>query len=215
MWHTLRWGLLGMVVCLSVAATAATGWGADSPATRPGETGDASTPKGALFLADRTVPTGGLEAALTFYQATTEHERDLARCAALLDVACGHLEEAVVQKFGRPAADQAIHALGGKVASDVERATEKTDRNKALIQWKDGREPLHMIKVGGSWKVDVSAEVEGMDDQELQQDQNVLKHMAVSADRLADQVAGGKWVSLKEVIDACNAERDMIQQMEK
>jgi hypothetical protein len=174
---------------------------------------DASTPKGALHLADATIPEGGMDTALKFYHATSARDRELARCSAGVDVACSHLEEAVLQKFGRQTADDAIHILGSQVGSDIDAATEKVDGAKALIQWKGEEEPMHMIRVGGDWKVDLTTQLQGMSEQSVAQYAEFLKHLAVGADRMADQVTSGKLATAKDLLDACKAEHEKLLKM--
>jgi len=127
-----------------------------------------------------------------------------------VDIACSFLEQAVVQKFGRQVADDAIHALGAKVGSDIEQAKEKIDGNQAVVEFKGEDEPLHMTKERGSWKVDVAAEVGEKKDDDVREQEEWLKHMAVSAGRLADQVASGKLATAQQVTDACKDERGKL-----
>src|SRR6202035_3628394 len=116
---------------------------------------------------------------------------------------------------GRATADEVIHILGAKVGSDIDAAGEKIDGAKALVQWKGEGEALHMVRIDGSWKVDVTAEMSGKSDQDVAQYADFLKHLAVSADRLADQVASGKLATAKELLEACRREQQKLQSMDK
>lgn len=176
---------------------------------------DSATPKGALHVADQTILEGGMDAALKLYHVTSSRDRELARCSAGVDVACGHLEDAVVQKFGRPTADQVIHILGAKVGSDIDAAREKIDGAKAVVQWKGDAEGLHMVRIDGAWKVDVAAEMKDKSDEGVAQYAEFLKHLAVSADRLADQVASGKLATAKALTEACKQEQQKLQPLDK
>jgi hypothetical protein len=171
---------------------------------------DALTPQAALRQADLDIRQGGMEKALAFYHTTTVRDREMARCLAGADVSCAHLEDALVQKFGRPAADQALHAIGAKTNSDIDGADVKIRRNTAVVNWPHDDNPLHMIKSGGDWKVDVAAELSSLNEREVHAFADFLKHFAVSADRLAEQLAAGRFNSAQEATTACRQARELL-----
>jgi hypothetical protein len=208
-----------MICCTAaLAANPATqNNGADSDSIQMTHTPepDASTPRGALHAADLAIRKGGIDAAMAFYHTTSVRDREIARCLAQADVACGHLEDALVQKFGRASADTALHAFGAKVGSDLDAADVTIERNTAVIHWPHDDQPLHMVKSGGDWKVEVAAELASLDEHQVTDFAEFLKHFAVAADRLADQVTAGRLATEQAATDACQHERQLLVRNDK
>src|SRR5258708_2556278 len=114
---------------------------------------DASSPKQALLAQDAAAQAGNIDADLEFYVAKGEPQQKLARVIAEGDVALAKLQAAVARQFGADLATAVVHAAGIEDARDVQAATEKIDADHATIEFKDGSNPMRMIRADGKWKI--------------------------------------------------------------
>jgi hypothetical protein len=171
------------------------------PAVR-GEDSKAASPKDALRHQDAAAKEGNREQDLLLYQATNDKEKKLAEAIVDGDVALARLEKAVTDKFGKEAAANVVHAASSMNLEDIEKAKEKTDGDKATVEWEGKKAPsLHLVKVDGQWKIPMSEIVGSLDDKQSDELAKKFHEIAEQLTQTADTVEKDKYRSGEGVRD--------------
>ena len=106
------------------------------------------------------------EQAIILYNIKTPPEKQLAEAMAAQMLATAKLESAVRERWGNDAKNRISHLCMDSTAEDVAQATWTITSHHAVARFKpDGMSPLLMIRVNGTWKIDVAAYVADLGDQ--------------------------------------------------
>jgi hypothetical protein len=178
------------------STTASTTSVASAPAMQTSD--DDSTPLGMLRASDAL--NGAEPAAFArFYHATNDDERRMARTEARFDSEFGLLQLLVEKKWGKDAGDAITHAMDGETIPDAEAAALAVDGDQATLTWKDNSAPLHLIKVGGRWRIDLAATLRSLNITAEQYIDGFQKMGSMVAD-FAESIDTGKLTTLAEAV---------------
>lgn len=162
----------------------------------------AASPKDALRHQDAAAKEGNREHDLLLYHATNDKEKKVADAIVDGDLALARLEKAVSDKFGKDAAANVVHAASSMNLDDIEKATEKVDGDKAIIEWAGKKAPaIHLVKVDGQWKIPMSEVVGSEDDRTADELAKKFHDIAEQLTQTADAVEKDKYRSGEGVRD--------------
>ena len=116
---------------------------------------------------DGRLATMSFEQAIILYNIKTPPEKQLAEAMAAQMLATAKLEfSAVRERWGNDAKNKISRLCMDSTPDDLTQATWTITPDHAVARFKpDGMSPLLMIRVNGSWKIDVAAYVADLGDQ--------------------------------------------------
>jgi hypothetical protein len=198
-WVWMCLAAAALLVAATGVARAATSGPASTAASQRSVAGaDCTTPLGMLRKSD-ALNGAEPEAFAQFYEAASDDERRMARTEARFDAEFGLLQVLVEKKWGKDAGDAITHAMGGETIPDAEAARLTITGDRATLAWKDNSAPLHLIKVGGVWKIDLAATIAALDITPEQYVQGFHKMSALVAD-FAESIDAGKLKTLEQAV---------------
>jgi hypothetical protein len=177
------WMVLALANCVALAA----------PTTQI----DESTPKGAALAFAKAMEAGDTQAAK---QLSIGSDQDQQVLAAMLDFtrAVKTLRESAVKKF----ADKADEVTGGGMSMDPTKALEDTEIKEegdtaTVTATKPQPSTMHLKKVDGKWKVDLSETLKGAagPGQDVTQFQAMLKGWTSAINETATEIDDGKYAA--------------------
>ena len=132
----------------------------------PPSTTQSSSIRATLKAWNRIPPELNLDDALKVFSANTEKEKRLAQDMAAQWLAVTRIRAAVRAKWGDEAANKIVSACGSDSDADDDAAEEIVKGDHAMLRFKNENvAPIFLVTVGGDWKVDCAAYVQGLGDQ--------------------------------------------------
>ena len=138
--------------------------------------------------------------------ATTQQAKDCLPIAALNTLAIATLEKAARDRFGAATSvtEDIDHVVGfhGASRADIEKAKFKIDGDTAEVTYGDGQ-TLKEVRVNGHWRFDLDSTFDDADENWTKGYIKFVRDQTALAQRLAKEVADGKYKSedaFKEVM---------------
>jgi hypothetical protein len=156
------------------------------------------SPKGALKAYNAAMRAGDVAGMVALQYATNDDERRVARSCAQSDLEVGRLIKTAREKFGEDAAKKVSEAINDEGDDDIDAGTETVNGTHGGVTFAGSDDPSPLIKVDGTWKVDIAA---------------MLKQFDGTADALSDQVihrGSAAKVTTQELIDGQYGSADAL-----
>ena len=199
----MRWLITAVtaVVCVSVAC-------AQEATTRPA---DLSSPRSALKAFVEALKSGDAEQAKKICHVTNENDQKVFEAGVKFEAALEKLVTAVEAKFGEGAGVPLREKLGNAgpanvvpmMEKSIPEAPDSSSEDRVTVSSPNQNEgDTKLIRVDGDWKIDVTAMIADMDQQQRQQ---MLKQMPPATKKLreaAEAVAAGKISSVDDLMAA-------------
>jgi len=159
-------------------------------APAPGKGGTAGTPKDAVLNFAKAFERGDKALALA---SVTASPKEMPVVEAMVDMTVGmkKFNDAMTKAYGKEAVEKLKGGMSSPFPSQAELAskikiTETGDKAEALMEGK--AQPLRLVKVGGAWKVDMTAMMAQEPQMASEQGVKMLAAMAKSFDEVGKNI---------------------------
>ena len=159
------------------------------------------SPKGALKAYNAAMRTGDVATMVLLQSATNDDERLVARSCAQSDMEVGKLIRTAREKFGDDAAKKVSLAVNDEGDDDVDAATETVNGDHGGVTFAGGGDPSPLIRVNGTWKIDVAAMLKQYDGPAEALSDQVI-HRGSAAKVTAQELLAGQYATPDALVNA-------------
>ena len=166
---------------------------------------DLSTPRSALTALIQAMETGNAEQIRQVLYPRAAGERRMIEALIRLSRAVVHLGKTANTTFGESGAKVLLgdaNTFGREAETQIKWATEKVSGNTATLSVPGYKvSPVVLEKIDGQWRIPMSELAKGISDIELDQRLGALSDQAAIIDRVADQIAAGRFHTGQEAAE--------------
>jgi hypothetical protein len=159
------------------------------------------SPKGALKTYNAAMRTGDVATMVSLQYATNDDERLVARSCAQSDMEVGKLIRTAREKFGDDAAKKVSLAVNDEGDDDVDAAAETVNGDHGGVAFVGGGDPSPLIRVNGTWKIDVAAMLKQYDGTAEALSDQVI-HRGSAAKVTTQELVAGQYATADALVDA-------------
>jgi hypothetical protein len=158
------------------------------------------TPKQAIQRSCKVFDTLDPGAVVKLFRWATPREEKFIRSYVRYAIELTRIEQAVTKKFGRPAADDLVHAAGEQTESDIDAADEAIEGDTATVKFKGQDAPIITLhREDGLWLVYAGDIIDKQTDDELKSAIDSYDGWSARLPAIAADVAAGKYATADEV----------------